>query len=501
MNIPDNKTLKNQIIKDTAKYNIAHYASQFLGIFTSVAMRRLLGPYYIGIWNILQLVMSYFTYLSLGVDTAAQYKIPFFRGKKDKKAETEITNCVFSFLLVASVLSSIIVLIATFILRDKYPTEIIVGLIAISFCIILQRLYTYYLVVLRANNDFSTISKSVLFDAVINLILILLLVNNFKIYGLYIAVALMPLINTLFIDRLAKYKIKLVFNPKQTLNLIVYSFPFLTIGVLNIVLRSIDRLIIAKMLGITAVGYYSLALMGKNYVVGLYNNFGIVTIPRILETYGREGNVESIKKFVTSTTEAIAYLFPPFLGVMFLISPILVKWVLPNFVPGILAMQILLFDVFFQSCSPQIEPFLIALNKQKNLVPIIIGTIILSFGINYFFIKIGLGINGVAIGTSIASFVYFIFTLTYAMRHFAGSKEILKFIGIIIFPLVYAVFLILTCQYFIHIHNAYLEVSAKIIILVLAYMPLLFYIERKTNVLSLFLGHIKEKLGKFKLRK
>jgi O-antigen/teichoic acid export membrane protein len=252
------------------------------------------------------------------------------------------------------------------------------------------------------------------------------------------------------------------------------------------------------MLGITAVGYYSLALMGKNYVVGLYNNFGIVTIPRILETYGREGNVESIKKFVTSTTEAIAYLFPPFLGVMFLVSPMLVKWILPNFVPGILAMQILFFDVFFQSCSPQIEPFLIALNKQKRLVPILIGTIIFSFGINYFLVKIGLGINGVAIGTSIASFAYFIFTLVYAMRHFAASREIFRFIWIIILPLIYIVALIAVCQYFIHTHNEYLEVLIKIIILILAYMPLLFYIERKTNVLSLFLGHIKEKLGKFK---
>jgi len=497
----DSKALKNQIIKDTAKYNIAHYASQFLGIFTSVAMRRFLGPYYIGIWNILQLIMSYFTYLSLGVDSAAQYKIPFFRGKGDKKTEKEITDCIFTFLFAVSVISCVVVLVAAFILRNKYPVEIIIGLIAISFCIILQRLYTYYLVVLRANNDFSTISKSVFFDAIVNLVLVLLLVNNFKIYGLYIVVALMPLINTLFIDYLAKYKIKLVFNPAQTLKLIAYSFPFLTLGVLNIILRSVDRLIIAKMLGITAVGYYSLALMGKNYVVGLYNNFGIVTIPRILEAYGRDEKVESIKKFVTSTTEAIAFLFPPFLGVIFIISPIFVKLVLPNFVPGILAMQILLFDVFFQSCSPQIEPFLIALNKQKNLIPIMVVTIIFSFGINYFLVKIGLGINGVAIGTSLVSLVYFIFTLAYAMRHFTTNKKIFSFFAGIIFPLIYVSLLIAACHYLIHIKNDYLDALVKTLILIAAYTPLLFYIERKTNIISLFFGHIKEKIAKFKPKK
>lgn len=489
-----NPNIKKQIIIDTAKYNSAHYSSQFLGFFTSIAMRRFLGPYYIGIWNILQVISSYFNYLSLGLESAAQYKIPFFRGKGEEKNEIQIINCVFAFLFLVSLLSAFVLLIAVLILRNRYSPEIIIGLVFLSIFIILQRLYTYYLVVLRARSNFSVISKSVLFDSFVNLILVILLVKNFNIYGLYVCVVLMPVLNVLFIHYLAKYNIRPDFNWQRIFELIKYSFPFLVLGVLGTILRSLDRIMIAKMLGVTFVGYYSVALMSKNYVGGLYNNFGIVTIPRVLEAYGKEAKIEHIKKFVTVTTETIAYIFPILLAAIFFISPLIIKAILPKFIPGIVAMQILLIDVFFQSCYPQVEPFLIALNKQKIVILITSLTIFLNIIFNYYFIKNGLGINGVALGTSISSFFTFLISLVYAMKHFATKIEIVKFILKIFFPLVYIFGVIISCSYFIRTSHPVVKMAISLVVLVIFSVPLLYYIDKKTHILRLIIKYLKNKL-------
>ena len=90
------KDIKERIIKDTAKYNLVQYFSQFLGFFSAMAIRRFLGPYYMGIWSLFRVVIDYSSCTSLGVESAATYKIPFLKGKGDKKSEKEdLSSSIF----------------------------------------------------------------------------------------------------------------------------------------------------------------------------------------------------------------------------------------------------------------------------------------------------------------------------------------------------------------------------------------------------------------------
>lgn len=493
----DNKSIKEKIIKDTAKYNLIQYGSQFFGFIGATAMRNFLGPYLIGIWSLLRVVIDYASYTDLGVGAAATYKIPFFKGKKDKENETAVTDCAFSFIFLTSIISVATILIASFVLRNTYSPEIIAGLIVISIYMILERFYSYYVVTLRAQSNFSVINRSVIFDSVVNLVLIFLLVKKFQLNGLYVTVILMAVLNTLFIHRLARYRIAFIFTLKKIFSLIKFGFPLLLLGFLGTILRSIDRIMIAKMLGVTFVGYYSIALMSKNYLEGMSNNFGIVTIPRIVEAYGKEEKVEHIKKFVTVSAEIISYLFPFLLGLVFFMIPLFVKVVMPKFIPGIVATQILLLDIFFRSCSPQASQFLVALGKQTKIIPISVITIILNIAFNYIFLKQGFGIEGVACGAALSSCFNFLAVLGYAMKHFAGFKEISKFVARVIFPLIYTAAVVLGCELFINITNPYFKLAINLTILTVSSLPLFFYINRKTHILNTLLNYFKTSLPKF----
>lgn len=494
----NNKNRKEVIIRDTGKYSLAQYTTEGIGVVTAIFLRRFLDPYFMGIWSLLKVTHSYFSYLGLGVNSAAAYRIPFYRGKKDETSEEETRDTAFSFLFMVSIVSSLCLVGAAVVLRPLYPTEVIIGLLALAIYIILQRLYSFYVVILRAYKSFSVLAKSLLFDAVLNLALVLLLVRHFKIYGLYIMIALVAVLNTLFVHRLARYKIEFNFRFKRLKSLVSYGFPLLISGFLGEILRTVDRIMIVKMLGVTFVGYYSIAIMTKGYIYGLPNNLGIVTIPHMQEVYGRQERIDDIKKFVTLSAEAISYILAPILGLIFIIGPLLVRKLLPQYVPGILALQILLLDTYFHSCSPQAQQFLISLGKQARMIPISIAAIVLNILFNYTFIKMGWGISGVALGTSLASLFGFVAFLSYAMKHFASLKEILAFILRVLFPLFYIGAVVLSSTYLVRVQNPYLGVGVKLIILGAVSTPLFFYIDRKTHILRIMFGSI---AAKFKTEK
>jgi len=488
------KSTKETIVRDTAKYSFAFYASQGVGFVTSVSLRRFLGPYAMGIWSLLQVVQSYIKYLNLGVDSAAVYRIPFYRGKGEKLAAEKVKDTTFSFIFLISLLSCLGLVIAALYFRNKYPLEVIVGLLALAVYIILQRMYAFYIVILRAYGSFSILSKSLLFDSIANLFLVLLLVNQFKLYGLYFIISFLAVLNTLFVHRLAKEKIIFKFDLRQLKALIVYGFPILLNSVLGVILRSIGQIMIAKMMGIIFVGYYSIALMTKNYVYGFSNNLYIVTIPHMQEAYGRKEKIEDIRKFLIVPTKALSYLLAPFLGVIYFTLPLFIEKFLPQYIPGIVTAQILLLDIFFYSCSSQASQFLITLNKQKIMIPITAAAIVISIVFNYCFIKNNWGITGVAIATSIASFFSFVSLLIYGMKHFGKGEKIFQFILSLIFPLVYVIVVIAICNYFFANLNQYLKLGLNISVLLVSSLPLFYYIDRKTKILHMIISMVKNKI-------
>ena len=83
-------SLKETIIEDTLKYSSSQYGSQFINIISSVLMTRILGPYNLGIWSMLKIVLSYCGYSILGVNKAAVYKVPFYNDKGDKKIAEDV---------------------------------------------------------------------------------------------------------------------------------------------------------------------------------------------------------------------------------------------------------------------------------------------------------------------------------------------------------------------------------------------------------------------------
>ncbi len=483
-------THKKRIIKDSFNLTSARYASQFIGFFTSIAMKRFLGPFYTGIWSLLNIISDNASYLLLGIGEGVCYKIPFLLGEKKEQEAEEVKDVAFNFVFAVSCLTSLAVLVAAVILRHRYPVEVIVGLCAVSLYMLVDRICGYYMTLLRARKNFSVLSLSIIFDAVVNLCLVILLVKNFRIYGLYAALIILTVLNVIFVHLFVRYRLCFNFKFKGAGGLIKIGFPLSFLGFLQGVAPILDTIMITKMIGVTFVGYYSVSVMTKNYISQL-SSFGTVLYPWLLETFGRNQSIEDIKKYAIIPPKVNAYLLPLLLGWIFFIVPVLIKAVLPKFIPGILAIQILLIDMFFRSCYPQAMHFLIALKKQTKMMTIMILSIILTALLNYALIKAGYGIYGVACAASAVSFIMFFLMQTYAMRHFAGGREIALFFLEVIAPFLYTTLFVLLIENFIRLPNMYVNAAVKCFTLFIFSIPLLIYIDSRTQVVRLVLDMVK----------
>jgi O-antigen/teichoic acid export membrane protein len=474
---------KKLIIRDTFQLTFARYCSQAIGFFTSIGMRRFLGPYYTGIWSIFKIISDYSSYVSLGVSEGAGYQIPFLIGQDNRQKEERTKDTAFSFIFLTSLAASLILLVVVIFLRDKYPVEVIAGLFILSIYIILDRLCGYYMLLLRARNNFSALSKAIVFDAFIKLILVFLLVKNFKIYGLYFTLISISILNVFFIHALVRYKINLTLKLSGLSEIIRIGLPITVMGFLEGILTTIDMIMIAKMIGVIFVGYYSISIMAKSYISKL-SSFGTVLYPHLIKDYGKRQDMEDIKKYVLIPPKVNAYILPVLLGVIFFVIPALVKLVLPKFIPGILATQILLIDMFFQSCFPQAVHFLIAIKKTVQIIAITILCIFMAIYGNYIMIKRGYGIYGVAWVTSVISFVHFLLLQAFALKNFLPPRKIFLFFLDIAFPFVYGLIALLLINKFIPAGNIYLAVFIKSSIFILAMLPLLIYINKETKVIN-----------------
>ncbi|MEW6407122.1 MAG: oligosaccharide flippase family protein [Patescibacteria group bacterium] len=486
--------IKKQIMKDTAKLTSAQYFSQGLGFVTSIMIRRYLGPYFTGIWSLLRIILDYSAYNSLGVDRAAMYKIPFFIGQNKQEEVREIQNCSFSFMFLASLLTSVLLAIITTFIKHRYPIEVVVGLYALSIIAIVEKISAFLILLPKAEGDFSVLSKAIIFDAILNITLVFLLVRPFFIYGLYTMMFLSAVINAVFVYSLIKCKVKLIIDTKIIKGLIKYGFPILGISLLTVILRSVDRIIIAKMLGVTFVGYFSLGIMTRNYAE-IFASFSTVLRPRMMQAYGKEEKIEHMEKFVIGSCEIIAFTLPIILSIIYFLGPVLVRLLLPKFIPGIIVMQILLLDSFFHSTYIQSQQFIIAIGKQKKIMAIITGVIILNGILDYFLIKMGLGIAGVAASTAFSSFLSFILVQIVSMRYFMNNKDIIFFIIRVLVPVFYISLVSIFIGNIILVANQVIDLLLKIVIVLTSSLPLLFYLNRRINFIPVLVSLIKGKFG------
>jgi len=484
-------TKTNKFFKDVGFYLGSNFFSNVLNFITGVVVRRVLQPVSMGLFNQIMLVFDYARYSHIGIIDALDKELPILYGEKDYEKLARVRDIGFSLCMMIVLFISSAIFLSSFIIYLNSDPLFVLGIRIVSLMVILRLAGSLYIVLNRSRNRFSIISKYTILIAVFDLVFKVFLVTKFGLSGLLWSSVLTMILGLgyFYIASGEKFRFLLDFSFREVMSLFKVGFPIFIFGLVFMTLLSIDRIMIIMFLDRESLGLYTIALMVSTYAAQLPNLIYAVIFPRFYQAYGEKQDIFKIRELFVKPTIIFAYLFPILIGVIIIILPLLVYYVLPAYERGLVPAYILILGYSFVALLNMPQYLLIALNKQLKMVPISAFCVVLAIIFIYLFSKkMNLGLSGVAIGASLAHFLHATILMVYALRNYTKRFfDHIRFFAELYVPFLWVVFLLLALRLFIFRPSGdvvvdILHSSLKCVIFIGCCIPLILYANKRTGI-------------------
>jgi len=429
-----------KFVRDSLGFTLAQYALRVLLMLRGIVAARLLGPMSYGAWNALQLIMDYGAFSTLGTQQGLDQAVPARiveanAANLERLKRAGLFNIVLMSVLFAG--GSLLFLVA----RDSKILGFWgVGGAALALtCVVLTNISNFHTTLLRSHGDIGAVSLWFLIQGAIGAILGLALIPSMGVWGLLTGWVVGTAASTLFVRIIGRKVVPLMPRPSfDGLALVRVGFPMFVFMGSALVMRSIDRVIILKFLGTTALGYYSLAVMALTFMLYLPDSIAFVLYPRLLLDFRRGDNhPEVIRPRVERSLRALAVVMPGLCGIAFLVAREAVMAVLPRFVLGVTATRVLCFGAAALSLGNLSSIVLMTLGRQNVLVPAALAMTAIGAGLDILAVRAGFDISGVARATLVTYTVNGTLLLWLACRGLRiEGRHRARLIGSALVPLV-----------------------------------------------------------------
>ncbi|HRY85803.1 MAG TPA: oligosaccharide flippase family protein [Candidatus Omnitrophota bacterium] len=480
-------TVKTRVFKDTAIYSVANYIAQGIGVINSIILRQFMGPQAMGVWSVLQVILGYCGYASMGTTRAMARDYPLLRGRGDFEKAEKMKNLTLTFSMVMSIIPALLLAGYAIFKSGSLERSFLIGILFLVFFLFIQRFYDFVLTLLRTEKKFNLLSGIVVINAVVGLIVTLTFVKFWNIYGLLAGTFVTTMLLIFVIFRYDAYDFKFFWHLPSIWSELKLGVPLVGSAFLLTILSGIDKLIIAKKLGFYDAGLYSIAMMCSNYIFTLPMMFSHVVYPNLMESFGKTGDSRQVLGYLTKPILVFSVMVPFFCGLAIFLMPIITQLFLPKFIPGLPAMAIYLIGIYFMLMGQFANNYLVALDKYLITIPILGVAIAINYFLGLFLIHLGWGISGVALSTVFAYAAYGIMTFIAALLKAMTPREsvitILENLALFILYFTGILFL----DRYLKLDNLYMTAGLKCFGLVLYALPFCRILEKKTGVISTLL--------------
>ncbi len=488
-------SVRKEIIKDVSIFSGSTLLAKIILAIRGIITAKFLGPAMYGLWNALSIIFTYAGQAHLGTLNALQKEVPYYRAKGENSRADEISNTVLSFEIVSGAVIGIVIFIISFFIQAS--AAVIIGLRVVSVIVLLQLVEYFYYTLLRTEKKFVILSKLTVLYAVVAVVLITPLVIFYNIYGLFVVVLMMPVLLILVYRRQTDFRFRFVFKSNEIKRLLGIGFPILGMILLYGFFRGIDKIMIIGLLGKVDLGYYSIAVMVSNVLFLAPRSVADSISPRMFGKLGETENIKDITVYLIKPTIVQAYLIPVLTGLAIIAAEVVLRIFLAEYLVSYKLIVILAFGTFFMSVPMLAWSYIVAINKQRNILPLFVAAIVLSISLNYLFISLGMGVSGVAIATAISYFFYGTSVMGYCSYFcFKNIKQISGFFVTIYAPVCYIMAVVVSlnrlfAKSVIMQDSVILCAILKTLILLVASAPLFIIVDKKFGVFSLFVGPFK----------
>jgi O-antigen/teichoic acid export membrane protein len=438
----------------------------FFKLIGGVIIAKFLGPALYGVRNAFQLAIDYEAYSELGTFFAMSREVPYSRGEKNEQRADQIVTSTFGVNLIYALLVGFILVLVSFYLRTKHIDETYIDFVFfLGLIIITNKLKKFFYYKLIVDKKVFLLSRAEMIYGIMSTILCVILVYYLSFRGVLIGLFVADLIYLGYILINEKRFPVIRISLPLIWNLLKIGFPMMIVVFLLTLLRSADRLIIIAMLTEEDLGYFGIATVAIGIIITIPLAVNDVISPRLMEKLGKTKDIQGIKNYLIEPTILMAYFLPFLLATLYLSIHLPINYFLIQYSPSIDIVKILTLGLFFGAVYVMPVSICYAVNKQIKIIYIILPAVLFNFVINYLFIKVGWGVNGVALGSGITNFIFTSAITWFAFKQFqAKIREIIKFFLIVYFPFLYTLFLVFTIDNIeLNVHNFFGDIVFTII--------------------------------------
>lgn len=487
---------KERILKDSFYNSISTILLRISQIIQGIIVANILGPSLFGLKSAIQMVSDYGPQLHLGsinIFYIERQKLEFKSGKQAKQKEN-ITNLVFSHLIIISFLFLFVCLLLFFFL--PFSNIVNWSLLIIGVLVPITLLYSFFNMVQISQEKFKQIFRTNLIQTFFVTPFVILGVLFFGVIGYFLGATIGFLVVILYQYSNLKLTLRFTFYLRGICLLIKKGLPLFLFGLAFLLFSSIDKLFILFGFGKTELGLYTIGLFFANLFFFLLINIILPIVPKIYQNFTNSKNL--IILIMNSNNFLYRFIYYILFVILFL-SPFVI-FILPKYVGGIVYINILIFSaVFFPNL---IVNYFFAKNKTWLLIKWTFFFMCIGLLLNTFVLLYNLSSIYIAFATMISFFLY------GATINFIGYKEILgsyrlafREVFNYLWPLGYALvgygLLWLLAHFWLYfILNYYVVKVIQAILFTIWYFPILWKIEKEHAILKIIWQGVKNKFKK-----
>lgn len=361
------------------------------------------GPERFGLWNTLNLLLLYGVLTTLGVPNGMNREVPRLRGQGDEEGARRAADLTLWFSLASSIGGGLLVLVAAFGGPVAAEARTAVAWCALLFAI--WQLYQYLQMRLKSMARFQQMSVQQAVFALLLPIVALPLAWEWGVAGYVAGQAFAFAALCLYIWRLDPPG-RPSWDWSALRGLAQIGWPIMLAGLLYSLLTSVDRWVILHALGVEALGHYSLAIL----CLGSLSLFPAIIsqqmYPRMAYRYGQTGDPQTLVPMIYRQALVAGGMSLPLLGAAALLLPVVTARWMPAYVPGVVPAQILMAGLAAIALAGAVGNFLNTVGRQQIYLAVQAATIVISLALSLLFVRLGLGLNGVALGAAL-SYAFF----------------------------------------------------------------------------------------------
>lgn len=460
-------------MRSSLKFNIVNVIIKAVALVSTFIMALVLTPEEYGVIGFVGLWLFYGMLINPGIDFSAQREMAYLLGKGEFGRALHLQNVSVSYNFLYSIIMASVIFISSFLFTDPL---IRYGLMITALNYFVSANYKNWGGFNNVRQRFGIAATGALITGTVSPVIIIALVSWLRVYVVLVAPIIAMLFSLVFYLKKDGLDLRFKLDRQTALQLMAAGVPLALFSFFNGAYRFIDRALVAGLLPLGDLGFYTFITSIINSVILLFSDFGNVLQPVLYTNLGKSDNhceqysslcrigvYLSLSTAITISASQIGFYS-------------LTNFFLTKYAESVPVFNVLAFNIYVLSLSmiPSIILNSTVVNRQKfNTLIWGIG-LLLALVLDYAAIISGYGILGVALATIMTQVfittILFCSVRKYLFREAAESASFMRKIipPILVSILVFAITTVLGT----HVKDPLLFTGLSLAVLGAVWLPI-----------------------------